>query len=102
MSQKTETICDQCGARKGETNHWWFVFEDEQKYITVYKVPPVAWNSKNKMQDYCSEQCVTRALSEFMGRVEPNQEHRQTSPFPPEAFVAEQDHYTKELEIKNG
>jgi hypothetical protein len=35
VSQRTETICDQCGARKGETNHWFFA-EFAERSFTVY------------------------------------------------------------------
>lgn len=70
MSQRTETICDQCGARKGETNHWWKC-ESGSDWITVSKN-----NGKSQVgQDMCSEQCVTRALSEFLSRPEPEVDH---------------------------
>jgi hypothetical protein len=70
VSQRTETICDQCGARKGETNHWFFA-EFAERSFTVYanstRVPDGHYSVKWK--DYCGHPCVMRALTEFFDSI---------------------------------
>ena len=60
----TETVCDRCGARKGKTNHWFKVEIDmrDKDWFTVTKN-----NGKSQVgDDYCSDNCVMIALSEFL------------------------------------
>lgn len=71
MSQITETICDQCGARKGKENHWWSVWvsgvgfhaypgtydKDNSDFSDVKDYPS---------KDICSSSCLMRVFSEFI------------------------------------
>jgi hypothetical protein len=69
---KTEVICDGCGIRKGETNHWWRVWMSN----VGFHMYGAGYNSQESpfpevrdfpQTDYCSESCVAKALSQFMG-----------------------------------
>jgi len=70
MSQVIETICDQCGARKGQTNHWWSIWPSK----VGFHVHPGTYDKDNssfpEIKDYpakdmCSESCVVRALGDY-------------------------------------
>jgi hypothetical protein len=61
MSQVTETICDQCGARKGSTNHWWKIYISKDEF-SVYREAPL----NEKLKDMCGENCVAKALDEWL------------------------------------
>lgn len=63
MSQITETICDQCGARKMKSNNWYRVDSGRQGFH-LYKSE--AELSDDVHKDYCSDNCVMVAISEFM------------------------------------
>lgn len=62
MSQITETICDQCGEKKGKSNHWFSLFTGEIEYRLLRERN----HAGNDIKDICSQQCATRALQEFM------------------------------------
>lgn len=68
---KTEIICDQCGIRKGETNHWWIGGTTN----VGFHLYPASYDEANSdydlgtKQDWCSENCVSKALSEFMEKI---------------------------------
>lgn len=61
MSQVTEVICDQCGARKDKTNHWFRAFISQAEFA-VYKDHP----SSDTLKDFCGENCASKALEEWM------------------------------------
>ena len=76
MSRPTVPTCDECGAQKKETNHWW-----ELTTYTIDMLPPERHlelmefserrtidqiNQKDSTLDLCSEQCVTRAIGKWM------------------------------------
>ncbi len=71
---KIETFsCDICGARKGETNHWYkgFIFSSVGVSFVVQ-----SWNDPMPLQGpylvgtiekhLCSENCTSKALSQWM------------------------------------
>lgn len=58
-----EIICDQCGARKNKANHWHRVYSGRQGFH-LYKSE--AELSDDEHKDYCSDNCVMIAISEFM------------------------------------
>ena len=73
---KIETFsCDICGARKGETNHWYkaFIFNNVGVSFVVQ-----AWNDPHPLygilfaektgieRHLCSENCTSKALSQWM------------------------------------
>jgi hypothetical protein len=77
---KFETYkCDICGALKGETNHWWLrQVSDNSVYFllstrladhdAVVSAQPLDLRAPtdDKVQHICSEQCATKALSQWM------------------------------------
>ena len=72
--QRTEIICDICGTRKGETNHWWLV-----GYTNVgFHIYPTdfAQSDLGNQMDLCSESCVSKALSQFMSRIKTAQDEQ--------------------------
>lgn len=60
MSQITETICDQCGARKGKGNHWFGLLLTDQSF-NLFRV-----GHTDSAKDICGVTCAARALQEFM------------------------------------
>lgn len=72
--QRTEVICDICGARKGETNHWWKVVESDECFQLM--IPPWEVDKSIMNRDYCSESCVSKALSQFMNSIRLNLEEQ--------------------------
>lgn len=55
-----EIICDQCGARKGKTNHWWRLNLTNGFFLYQHE------KSSDNCKDICGENCATRALQDFM------------------------------------
>lgn len=66
--QRTEVICDICGARKGENNHWWAVYSANREF-KVFIPESIICTPTPNIKDYCSENCASRALSEFMSKI---------------------------------
>lgn len=56
---RTETICDRCGARKGDSDGWWKAWVTENSFT----VQP---DGKGDYKDYCNDNCVMKALQDFM------------------------------------
>lgn len=66
MSQSLQTVCDICGAVKGESNNWWRAFLDTKALHLWYvqaadKNPP-----QEAVSDLCSEECCHKALAKWM------------------------------------
>lgn len=72
MSQSIQIICDQCGARKGKTNHWYRVLTGRQGFHAYKSEAELA--DDDSIQDYCSDNCITRAFSCFLSPIEENKE----------------------------
>lgn len=77
MSRPTVPTCDECGAQKKETNHWWtaahFATEDGgpgllelSEYWPEAREPQKDDSEPDLVLDLCSEQCVTRAIGKWM------------------------------------
>lgn len=71
MSQISETICDQCSARKTKSNHWWSVWPSK----VGFHVYPGSYDKNNSdfpevqshpARDICSEGCLLREFSDFI------------------------------------
>ena len=70
MSRPTVPTCDECGAQKKETNHWWAMhvrpahlnFPAGIELTTFEDCPGL----EGTVLDLCSEQCVTRAIGKWM------------------------------------
>jgi hypothetical protein len=68
--QKTQVICDECGAEKKETNHWlkrmdttnWFALSANESHQGGWKV----------VADYCGISCAIKALSKWAHEINPN------------------------------
>ena len=68
MSREERITCDQCGAVKKETNHWYYAdvstgglfllgpFETEFRFK----------DASNGAQDICGHQCAIAALNQFL------------------------------------
>lgn len=64
------TVCSQCGRVKGEVNRW-FVLWDERAGTRLCLIPWAADPDMAKefgVQTLCGEQCVSKAVSQFMAR----------------------------------
>ena len=61
MAIVSETICDHCGARKQQSNHWWKL----ELGVGWAKLSTSSITNGYRM-DLCSENCVMIKLSEFM------------------------------------
>lgn len=68
MSRPTVPTCDECGAHKKETNHWWILIpESNSQAIHIYRYhESITTAAHVAMSDLCSEQCVTRAIGKWM------------------------------------
>jgi len=65
MSRPTVPTCDECGAQKKETNHWWVLV----RTVATVQLWPHDVLQKEYGEgcfDLCSEQCVTRAIGKWM------------------------------------
>lgn len=76
----TQTICDVCGAQKGETNHWFVTFRDSETFhaarlpgdapIRVGASAFIAENEKlaqfDVFHDICGEHCLAVELSRWV------------------------------------
>jgi hypothetical protein len=91
MSQRTETFCDICGARKGKENGWWRIFVDHETF-SVFLFPKSTINKPGN-KDCCSENCVVRALSQFMSNEERS---------PEDEMVEELDEMLKRAPLEKG
>jgi len=73
---KTQTICDVCGAVKKETNHWWNVEVISADIVescfggkTIVTLAIRAYDrevARGDAKDACGEKCVTVLVSRFM------------------------------------
>lgn len=77
MSRPTVPTCDECGAQKKQTNHWFvllranFIDPGRVSGVIVAHAEMEASLSQigkdsDTMFDLCSEQCVTRAVGKWM------------------------------------
>jgi hypothetical protein len=68
----SQTVCDRCGAQKKDTNHWFKVDKGQNLFFLWMGDPESVRNRVNDtgrlLLDLCSESCVLKALSEFMGK----------------------------------
>lgn len=62
MSREERIICDQCGAVKKETNHWYSA--DVSAHGIFLLGPPGSISSV--AQDICGHQCAIAALNQFL------------------------------------
>jgi len=58
-----EVICDQCGARKGKTNHWYRMTISNGFFL--YPSDKSSDNLPN-IKDICGENCAMRALQDYL------------------------------------
>ena len=69
MKLATPYKCDGCEELKGEANHWWLVFKGSERFAvymwdtTLDAVTPDVSGAAH----LCSESCVAKALSKWMG-----------------------------------
>ena len=54
MSIVTKRVCDICGAEQGETNHWFFGFEDAEMVCIASENTGVP----EPTRDLCGERCA--------------------------------------------
>jgi len=62
MSQITETICDQCGARKSKTNGWFLARVADNRILFAHH------GDFTDGLDICSESCAMKVLSKFVAK----------------------------------
>ena len=62
-----EVICDQCGARKGKTNHWFSLYRTEGSFH-IYKHGNYenAKREQVEIKDICGLTCALKQLSYFI------------------------------------
>lgn len=63
--------CDQCGAEKRNTNHWFVVREiksDNFSCLTVLQIHPFEDGGLPIDQHICGQACLVQAVSEFASR----------------------------------
>ncbi len=61
--------CDECGAAKGRTNHWWTVFFHRDCFaVHIYKFDLL--NSEHMTRtlkfDLCGEECLQKKISSLL------------------------------------
>lgn len=98
MSQLTITKCDQCGAIKGETNHWFFSFLKSGS-VHIYDKKPI--HTDQNLRDLCSEKCVIKEVSQFISPPQqsaPDHQSDQTRPDPP-AYEESRPRLSKNSEV---
>lgn len=66
MPKIEKYVCDYCGAERGATNHWFMVRWNEGLHILPWTVS--LEDSELKLQYACGEQCVTKALNDWLGK----------------------------------
>lgn len=59
-----QVICDQCGARKQESNYWFWL--EVTNYGFHLYTPEAGPGGVEEMKDICSQGCAIKALSEFL------------------------------------
>lgn len=62
MSREERITCDQCGAVKKETNHWYYA---DVSTGGLFLLGPFEKDS-NGAQDICGQQCAIAALNQFL------------------------------------
>ncbi len=68
MKEPSPYKCDYCGARKGETNHW-FQRITGTELGTFLLIPWDDWNPDEPgIEHICSEKCAHTALSQYLAR----------------------------------
>lgn len=62
MSREERITCDQCGAVKKETNHWYraWIYGDQ------FRLSHASIESERVDQDICGHQCAIAALNQFL------------------------------------
>lgn len=70
MPVRVVVTCAGCGKEKGDVNHWWGVHADPptsvqspQEFIIR---PFTLVDARAGYESYCGQQCLTKALSEWM------------------------------------
>lgn len=74
----TQTItCNVCGKQKREVNHWWVAYESQG---VGFMLSP--WNENlarnDIVQSLCGQECVIKAVSEWMQKPCTNGSHART------------------------
>lgn len=62
-----QTICDNCGAVKGKTNHWWVAYIDALNIsISLEPLESLDPDHTRDTMHLCGEVCVFKMISNFM------------------------------------
>jgi hypothetical protein len=68
MAVIEQIVCDGCGKRKQQTNHWW-LFNEDQYTGEEIGIGIFPWHEPNDgMLHFCGAQCVIKAVSEWMSK----------------------------------
>jgi len=56
-----QVICDECGATKKETNHWWKVYVTRDACLAISPYSEVVVG-----KDVCGQACASKAVSRWL------------------------------------